>query len=811
MTKPSELDDDQWQSVMEGLLLAQYSLVLGAGASMGSTNAAGHELPTGNGLRDELLAEYDIPDDGAGNLRLVYDLAATIAQNSGGTAPKDFICPRFTHCTVPDWYADLVAVPWRMIWNLNIDDVATRAFQDRYKSRAKQQLSSLSWRDPWNATRNPMDRVSMVHLHGDSLSRDLVFGSLEYLAAAKEGGAAHKIFWDEWSSGVPVVAVGASLDDELDLAAPLLSRVDSERPRLVVKPSFTEYEEFRFKQSGIIAVRMKAEEFFRSVADDTEAALARIGEDQAIESTGGINPLAMAFYREFRSPTYRADRWHDIYDGDEPTWQDLRDNLPFERTLVERLSPSEPFRPKGLNVLAFHGELSGTTTAEMSYLHEVENAGVGILEHNGDVTLNAKAIHWMAKVGMRKVLRVERLVEFVDAVSELEALCARSGVAITLVTSVRTARLPQLKLRLGDSLIAAHVVDDLEGDEVGRLLAKLDSKKRLNVLAGMPRAEQVKYLQRRHRSSLVDGLAAITRGRSFAARYEEAYADVTDPVEIQVLRLLLTASEVRHEIPMGVLARAVDADFRTLNEVLSSERLSRLAQVTAARVSVRHMGLAAEAAKRTLSVEDRRAATTALARALGPYVQPMAITLRTREVTFVARLMDARRIVEAFGSETAAEFYDDLEADFQWNSRFWEQRALAELESEAPRWSRAEAWAREAVRRHEDGLSLNTLATVLLRGAVVTGTLDEDAFFEGLDTVDAARVQTADRVTEHPYITALHYLRRGRAVARDEAQRRRIDAVFNFWRVEVERSAAWSHAGMRLDMERAISEYVNGM
>ena len=105
-------------------------------------------------------------------------------------------------------------------------------------------------------------------------------------------------------------------------------------------------------------------------------------------------------------------------------------------------------------------------------------------------------------------------------------------------------------------------------------------------------------------------------------------------------------------------------------------------------------------------------------------------------------------------------------------------------------------------------MSLNTLATVLLRRSVATTHLDEDTFFDGLAVVDDARRASADRVTEHPYVTAFSYLRRGRRLARDAALRQRVDQVFNFWRLEVEASLAWAKAGKRRDLEGVIRQYL---
>lgn len=804
--KPTELDDAQWTAVLEGLALAEYSLVLGAGASLGAVNGHGKQLPTGVGLRDELVEHYSIPGGKGQGLRQIYDLSQQLATSQSTVAPKDLIAPWFSDCSVPDWYGNLVTIPWRVIWNLNIDDVLAGAYRGRFRDRARQELRTLSWRDRWTSTREPLDKVPAVHLHGDAKTRDLVFGSLEYLAAAREGGSAHRIFWDEWANGSPSIVVGASLDDELDLAAPLLSELRSDRPSLVVKPDFSEFDDFRLRQSGLVPVRMTAEEFFGAVQLAWEKTLSTL-EDQ-IPGSLGINPMALSFMRAFRKPTTVHDRWHDFYAGDEPTWTDLDDDLDARRVLNNGPDATAPFAEKGLRVYAFHGELSGTTTAEMRFLKQAVANGVGVLEYDGDGKFDPRAVHWMARQGSRSVLRVSRLEDFADVVAELENLCRTSGIPVVLVTSLRSSRLDRLRLHLDDALTAIKVDDRISDGEIADLLTRLEENHRLNTVIDMTDRERKDFIRQTHHRSLVDGLAAITRGKSFAARYEEAYKELQDPLAQRVLDVVLVASEIRYELSAGLLARATNAPVADLRVALTSPELARLVRITRSGISARHWGLAAQASRRVLGVARRYHATVQVALAAAPYVDPSTISQRTKEVALCARLMDAQRVVDGFGSERAAELYGELEDAFAWNSRFWEQRALAELQSKTPRWERAEAWAREAVSRHQDGLSLNTLATVLLRRSTSTNDLDEDTFFEGLDVVDHARQKSQSRTTEHPYVTAFHYLRRGYRQAADESLRRRIDGYFNFWRIEVERSQAWGHPAMRRDLESVINQYL---
>lgn len=166
--RPSELDETQWRRLLEGLALSEYSLVLGGGASIGALDGAGEPLPSGEGLREKLLEHYKFPDGQNQSLRQIYDLAQIVSRRNNTIPLKNLIAPWFSDCTVSEWYGNLVATPWRVIWNRNIDDVLANAYQRTFREKARQELRVMSWRGKWMASRDRLDKVQAVHIHGDA-------------------------------------------------------------------------------------------------------------------------------------------------------------------------------------------------------------------------------------------------------------------------------------------------------------------------------------------------------------------------------------------------------------------------------------------------------------------------------------------------------------------------------------------------------------------------------------------------------------------------------------------------------------------
>ena len=93
------MDIATMKKVAEGVARREYSLLLGAGASMGSLGGNGQPLPSGPILRDKLVDEFAVLTQGAS---ITLSRAYAAAKRSNPTKLDQFITGWFTGCT-PDW------------------------------------------------------------------------------------------------------------------------------------------------------------------------------------------------------------------------------------------------------------------------------------------------------------------------------------------------------------------------------------------------------------------------------------------------------------------------------------------------------------------------------------------------------------------------------------------------------------------------------------------------------------------------------------------------------------------------------------
>ena len=182
--------------IAEGVCRREYSLLLGAGASIGSLGGNREPLPSGRELRDRLVIDFSIPAEGD---IISLPRAYAAAKRNDPDRLEKFVRNQFTRCK-PDWQHILADFDWHRIWTLNIDDV----IENVYKSK-NIPVDRFNWTSAFRDGSKSQRQV--IHLHGfakdssdhDTSDSDLVFSIQEYAATIKDTRAWHTVFTDEFS------------------------------------------------------------------------------------------------------------------------------------------------------------------------------------------------------------------------------------------------------------------------------------------------------------------------------------------------------------------------------------------------------------------------------------------------------------------------------------------------------------------------------------------------------------------------------------------------------------------------------------
>ena len=147
---------------------------------------------------------------------------------------------------------------------------------------------------------------------------------------------------------------------------------------------------------------------------------------------------------------------------------------------------------------------------------------------------------------------------------------------------------------------------------------------------------------------------------------------------------------------------------------------------------------------------------TGLANSIAARVNRTAIRMRTPEARLAGRLFDADKIVRPLLAAHAEDFYIAAKDAWEWNSRYWEQRALLVAGHDI---RTALQFARHAVTIEVHPLPLTTLGKVLLMSLDSSANqIDRaTAFGDAFSMLSQAISMEADnaRITIHPFSTLL--------------------------------------------------------
>ena len=181
---------------------------------------------------------------------------------------------------------------------------------------------------------------------------------------------------------------------------------------------------------------------------------------------------------------------------------------------------------------------------------------------------------------------------------------------------------------------------------------------------------------------------------------------------------------------------------------------------------------------------------------LAPYITIQTIRQRTLPYLIVRRLMDQEVVFDWVGRDHAREWYENLLSGYDWDARYWEQRALAEARLHS--FAKARSFAEEALRIQRHPFTLNTLGTVLMRMAVAhfePGSAEsKNVLWEGIGYLRQSRDDREWR-HEHPYTSFFTWaLRFAETAYKGGPVEERLSAEWQRWMNAAERAPVFSHS-----------------
>jgi len=789
----AQLGDDDYQAMMRGIARGKYQALLGAGASATSRDSTGAKLPGGAALRDDMITEFSLPADSSPTLKRVYHLAKSRTSRSNESV-GEYLRRRFTNTQPAEWHKLFLKLQWKQLWTLNIDDCLEVA-STKLANQRRQQLLSVSWTEKHRQADARKDELLLIHLHGKAnrgtREDELIFDISSYTNALTSQHRWLKIFGDEFPAN-PFIVVGASLDEEIDLQSIFEEgRITSsaEYPSIIILRSISEFQRAEYASYGLSAIASTTEDFFEAIHTDLHTFIEDLAPEAILEAAG-TSAETLRFLGQWKSlgdqEYANRDKNHDIFLGHEPRWSDaLQGRIStrlVEKTLTSTLTQS--LAPGSHAVVLASGEsFSGKSSLVLQSCRGLIALGYMPFIFSGEQAVDADALfHWLQRVP-KTVLVIDDAADFARDIQDILEDERFSDVNLRVVLVERLSKSNHIASRLiAHRTIPVSIPPRLQGAEIASLVELLTRKKRLGVLTTLNASERKTYFED-HDRKLFSAMAALEDGRGFRARVTEEFDRLSSKNARRLLTATALANRLGYGLPLDIVKTATGLTARQV-EVEVNDHLGDLLSIEKGVVSSRHK-IFGELLVVHLSPEERLETIVDVALAVAPHVSPAAISDSTLHYRIARSLMGRAMLLELLGNhnELALTVFERLESAYEWNARYWEQRALTAANSQ--RFEPAFSWAQQAVAKRRDSYSLNTIGVVLMQRAVYeaeSGEWPTDTFEKAHDYLEEARKLEGDRA-EYPIETFFTYVMRliQKVPERDRALNSQIAHLWATW------------------------------
>ena len=757
------ISDELFGSFRDSLYSGQYNLLLGSGVSLGSRNQAGQGLKSADQLRSDLCALTGAR--ASTSLPRVYSLLNPQQR-------QQQITEMYLGCTAGDELDPLPRYVWKRILTFNVDDVLQALYA---KHKAAQNLITLNFDSEFRPDTNKSE-VQCVHLHGHVRSPDsgYVFSHSEYVAVMKEINA-----WMVLLSAVlpaePFIIAGASLD-EVDLAYYVSRRTKAtprrgRGPSLLIEPYPDAATVEDCRKYDLVLVKATMGDFLSWLAEacpTPPSPLALTVRTDIDVFKDEVAPSAqLRFFSDFELVEARTEsasaRPSPFRYGAEPTWTDIWSHLDIERSIVSDLSARVQqwlAAPKNTDNAWLISDLAATgkTTALKRLGCDLAALGHTVFAVRTlskiDVTNTAQCL---AQLKRPVVLLVDDFANHVEQVSELR-LDHGNELTFVVVGAERSYRQAHVDVVGSELTLAVERLKELSSSERKQLVEAYRSAGLLALPGGDGRSLESAAEKLRGDAIAVAVCRLLNDFRPIDRIVESLWkATPEDHRRIYVCAAL--AHWCYGEGIAHVILQGIAGSHHTVQ--LATDPQSALALVANSNDDDYLVPQSAAIADRTLAWALKKQkpivfdAFVGLAKGLAPWVNRAAIQQRTPEARTAGRLFDADKVVKLMLGDQAEAFYIEVKEEWEWNSRYWEQRALLVVDQDC---QTAIQYARRAVSIEPGAFALTTLGKILFRSLDLAFPFEEERHSlceEAVYSLNSAieKEKARSRVTIHPFMS----------------------------------------------------------
>ncbi len=759
---PSHLE----HAVFEAIRRGRYSLFLGAGYSCSACSSSGLSLPLGDRLREELSKEFHLPPQ--------YSLGQITAAIP---LPKlhSFFTSRLQNCRPHPASLYISTFIWRSIYTVNIDDCLWRCYENK---SAIQNLEEIFLRDSYARPEDP-NTLQAVYLHGcvRQSKPEYVFSAREYGETLSKDSIWFRIFADELTTQ-PFIIVGCAMN-EPDLEYYLARRNGQSAESTQIAPSLYVTDvidpvvEALCGRFGLIPVVMKSDDFWTYL---NEKVGPRMTPGDLYKPSGPVSGIIGAsasdksqrlFLRQWQliepdSIPQPAFDHIPLLRGVEPTLWSLAngedilrtDTLNFVSTINEWLKAPNP--SAGCIVIeAAAGE--GKSTAILRAAYELAKLHHSVFLYRGQERIIEESVIECARHFIRPtVLVVDQLGFHSRQVAGIIKAIQAESLPCFILAAERHQGLHYDTSELASLPIKYLALSALNKPESLAIVSRLRTEGLLGLNA---RIDDSVLANRMSGKQLI---GAIVESSGGSLQFHDILKSEYDGLDANckiVYDLVACAHSRGFGVKIAVVHRASGLASKDVISALNNLRgIIKKVSLNGEYLECRHR-IVGEAILSCLPPARKFNTLVSLSKALSPYVNRLAVMRGTPEARLAGKLLDSDDCVRPLLGQRSDAFYCDIQDAWQWNSRYWEQRALDVVENN-PQLALKFAEHAVGIERHPH--TLTTLAKIEFEVAAF-GASAHDAPIRvksAMEHTDAAILESYSRkrLEIHPFDSAIRGL-----------------------------------------------------
>ena len=796
-TSLMNLKDVVDEKVANAIQDGAYTLILGAGGSLGATSKDGKPLPLASEYAKELVGTLGLNIRPDTPLPYVWE-AAQAKLGSDEALRKVSTRPRFLNCAPAQYHQLIPTFAWRRIYTFNVDDIIPAAY--RVSNRLQDPLA-IHFDQDYRDVDTVNDEIQVIYLHGAEIFPDLpvTFGPPAYAASATRQHTWWHVFADTFLSQ-PVIVVGASLR-EPDFETYLYLKRRPPGPllpsSLFVAPNIDDADRATCERLGLVPIPLPGDQFLvelaKIVTERERLSVRRARQVKLPLLVSGTQsaPLLATIGRQFVILNDKSS-WPittrepaAFYEGSDCTWDDIRDQrdvqLAFEQrvfTLVRDFLRVENPTPR-IQLSILEGTAgSAKTTALMRIAASLAELRSPTLYFCAKERLRDDVLTQLVSMlppDSALILAIDSLADHTRQLARFVLNYPKGGPRCFILAAERSGQKSYIQRSFSDVLLLNfEPIPNLTKPEALDLASKLRSAAKLGRFAGHTDQELadrfIGTTPTDWGGQLIAILLDVVPGGKFLERLSSEWQSLGDDALKTFYGCVCLAAAGEAPIKSAIAFRAIAPyDAREVFEKFAGKMRGLVTWFDVEWLRPRHRVIAEATVRHCMSSSEVFDISLRLGAALAPYVSRNAIMNRTPEAKLARRLMDADGMVVSRLRRNAEEWFGLLERNWGWNSRYWEQRALVALREK--RYQRARDYAEQAVGLEQHPLPMTTCALVMIVSAEKDPSLHDaqrESFLkEGVELLDDAirRASARGWGEIHPYhVLLIHAVRVSRTI-----------------------------------------------